>query len=131
MFKILAEMTFRKPKTYKGLGTVTEVKTVNTHSKFRRKRFASAIYKSMLADGYILMSDAIQYKGAVKLWKDFINSYEGSEWKSLIDNKKIKVKLYDKVKSKVIYEDLTGIPDDEIWSFNNSKSEYRLIASSK
>jgi len=128
MFKILSELTHMQPKTYKGIGTVTEIKTVNTHSKFRNNGFAAAIYKSVLYEGTVLMSDALQYKGAVKIWKSFVNTEEGKEWQSMIDDKKIKVSLYDKLKSKVIYDDITGMKDEDIWSSDASKSEYRLVA---
>lgn len=132
MFKVLSILTYAQSKTYAGIGAVTEVKTVNTHSKFRRKRFASAIYKSMMFEGTKLMSDAVQYKGAVRLWKDFfITPEEGEEWKGMIDDKDITVILYDILEKKTILFDLKNIEeliDSQIWSDDSSKTHLRLVA---
>ena len=132
MFKVLSILTHAQPKAYPIIGTVTEVKTVNTHSKFRNRGFASAIYKSMMFEGTKLMSDAVQYKGAVVLWKDFfITPDEGEEWKRMIDDKDIIVSLYDILEKKVILKDLKSIEDltdSQIWSDDSSKTHLRLIA---
>lgn len=132
MFKILSILTHTQPKVYPKIGTVTEVKTVNTHSKFRKRGFASAIYKSMMFEGTKLMSDAVQYKGAVVLWKDFfITPDDGEEWKRMIDDKEITVSLYDILEKKVILNDLKSIEyltDSQIWSDDSSKTHLRLIA---
>ena len=131
MFKVLCELNHKSNKIYPLIGNVIEVKKVNTHSKWRRKGFATAIYKSIMFEGTKIMSDAVQYKGAVKIWKSFFESNEGQEWKSMIDDKKIKVQLYDIITKKIIYDnisDVKDLTDVDIWSFDSSKANLRLVA---
>lgn len=125
MFKVLCLFTHKSSKKYKDIGEVIEVKTVNTHSKFRRRRFASAIYKSIISEGTTIMSDSMQYKGAVKLWKDFFKPDE--EWKMMIDDKKIKVSLYDINTQKIVSNDVSKMHDNDIWDYD-SKDNLRLVA---
>lgn len=129
-FKVLSILTYSQPKIYPNIGNVTEVKTINTHSKWRNKRFGTAIYKSMIAEGTTIMSDAVQYKGAVKLWKDFYMAESSEEWKMMIDNNSIIVDLYDVIDKKVIFHNLreTKVPDNYIWSDDSSKHHLRLVA---
>lgn len=132
MFKVLCKLTHKSDKTYPLIDTVVEVKTVNTHSKWRKKGFATAIYKSMMFEGTKIMSDAVQYKGAVKLWKSFFESSDGQEWKSMIDDKKIKVQLYDIITKNIVYKNISDVKeltDNDIWSYDSSKANLRLVAS--
>jgi len=127
LFKIYSYMNFKVVKNKK-FGEVKEVKAIDTHTSHRGKRMATAIYKSMMFDGDIIMSDSVQHINAIKLWKNFINSNQ--EWKYMIDDKRISVVLYDNITSTIISDDLTRMKDDEIWSITpkTDKSEYRLIA---
>jgi len=126
LFKILSRMYFKEVKTI--FGSTKQVTEVNTHSDYRRKDYARAIYKSMLFDGDVIMSDSVQYYGAIRLWKSFIK--EHTEWKYMIDDRVIAVVLYDNINSKIVSDDLTNTKDEDIWSFapDTSKSEYRLVA---
>jgi hypothetical protein len=48
----------------------------------------------------------------------------------MIDNKKIKVSLYNTNTQKIVFKDVTGVPDKDIWA-NQGKGEYSLIAELK
>jgi len=126
MFEVFAKLTFKRERNLKRVGSVIEVTGVNTHSDQRKRGFASSLYKSALNDGKTILSDAVQFKGAVKLWKDFVHKED--IWKTMIDDRKIKVSVYDIEKNKIIFNDITGVSDNEIWGGIEMK-HIRLIAS--
>ena len=72
---IIAEMSFKTEKlksTNKLINGKEAVilQTINVNEANRRDKFATRLYM-LLAQQYIVISDSIQYEGAVKFWKSF------------------------------------------------------------
>lgn len=48
-----------------------KINTINVREANRRDGIASDLYNILTSSGFIIISDGIQYEGAVKLWKSF------------------------------------------------------------
>ena len=124
LFNVVGKMVYKESSKPRENSLI--VSKIVVHSAHKRLRLASAIYKSLMADGYTLVSDYYQYKGAVNLWKGFYD--DENEWKTLIDDTKIKVQVYDIAADKLLAKDVRTLKDEDIWSEDSSKRNIRLVA---
>jgi hypothetical protein len=88
------------------------IETVHTSKDYRYNGIASSFYKSILKDA-IIISDQIQYEGAVSLWKSLIEDHL--------------VYAYDIIEDKIISKVSTKTPINHIWSSDESKRKIRLV----
>lgn len=122
-YAIIAEMSFKIDKiksTNKLINNKEAVilKTINVREANRRQNIASKLYL-LLSEYYIVISDSVQYEGAVKLWKSFIR----------IPN--IVLYIWDEQEDKIISKMTSKTHDNAIWSNGDlkdySKMKVRLI----
>jgi len=106
-----------KQKQLKKLSTI-QIDTVHTTKVLRNKRIATTVYLEILKNSQII-SDQLQYSGAVNLWK------------SLIANKDLVVYIYDIIEDKIISKATTKTDMKSIWSSDSSKRRIRLLAQMK
>ena len=120
---IIAEMSFKTEKlksTNKLINGKEAVilQTVNVNEANRRDKFATRLYM-LLAQYYIVVSDSIQYEGAVKLWKSF-TKIPG-----------IVLYIWNEKEDKIISKMTAKTHDNSVWSNGDlgdySKMSTRLI----
>ena len=124
---IIAEMSFKTEKlksTNKLINGKEAVilQTINVNEANRRDKFATRLYM-LLAQQYIVISDSIQYEGAVKLWKSF-TKIPG-----------IVLYIWNEKEDKIISKMTAKTHDNVIWSNGNlgdySKMSTKLILTLK
>lgn len=122
-YAIIAEMGFKTEKiksTNKIINNKDAVilKTINVRESSRREGIARNLYL-LLSEYYIIISDSVQYEGAVKLWKSFIR----------IPN--IVLYIWDEQDDKIISKMTSKTHDNAVWSNGDlkdySKMKVRLI----
>lgn len=117
-FAVIFDLSFKiekyksKQKQLNGKEVIT-IETVHTARDYRGSKIAQQIYR-MLLNKYIIMSDSIQYEGAVNLWKVII--------------KNSTVYSYNILEDKIISKITSNTPDTQVWSDNESKRRIRLVA---
>ena len=120
---IIDEMSFKTEKlksTNKLINGKEAVilQTINVNEANRRDKFATRLYM-LLAQQYIVISDSIQYEGAVKLWKSF-TKIPG-----------IILYIWNEKEDKIISKMTAKTHDNSVWSNGNlgdySKMSTRLI----
>ncbi|MDD2505285.1 MAG: hypothetical protein PHF21_03305 [Bacilli bacterium] len=124
VFNVLGKMAYKD--SLRPVDNSIIVTKIITHSEHRRDGLASAIYKSLMKEGYTIVSDSFQYKGAINLWKGFYD--DSQEWKTLIDDTKIQVQIYDIALDKIIAKNVRTANDTDIWSKDTSLKNIRLVA---
>jgi hypothetical protein len=85
---------------------------------------ASSIYQALMDDGYVIVSDNVQYEGGKRLWKKL----------SIVPS--LNVFVYDTIEhdfikddsGKVINYDTKNLADDKIWLPNSKGRRFVLIA---
>lgn len=123
---IIAELSFNSIKVKSDNRLINKkdaikISSINVREANRRDGIASKLYILLLNLGYIVISDGVQYEGAIKLWKSFIE-IQG-----------IKVYIWDEMEDKIISKMTSKTHDNSIWSdgtLNNySKMRVKLILS--
>ena len=109
------EKSFRSEQKHLKNKKVLKINTVHTADIWRRQGLASTLYKYFLDTGHIIMSDSMQYQGAVNLWKGFLTIPKTS------------VYIYDLVEDKFISKMSKNTDDRHIWSDDASKKRIRLV----
>lgn len=113
-FAIIAELSFisytNKTLFNKFKKSCIEIKTIQVKEANKREGLASYLYK-FLSNNYIIVSDKVQYNGAVKLWKNFAKEED------------VKVYIYDSIKDIIISKMSNKTPDNYIWS-KGDKNDY-------
>lgn len=117
-FAIIFDVSFRENKLkskQKQLNNKSAIiiETVHTAKDYRDNKIARTFYQTIL-EKYIIISDQIQYEGAVYLWKRLI--------------KENVVYTYDILDDKIISKVSEKTPENHIWSDNESKRRIRLVA---
>jgi len=92
---------------------VIVIDTVRTAKDYRRNQIAQTVYETLL-NKYVIVSDQIQYEGAVNLWKRIIANNV--------------VYIYDILEDKIISKVTTKTHENQIWSDDASKRRMRLVA---
>lgn len=124
---IIAELSFKIKKVRSSNRLISNkeavmLHTINVNEANRRDKFATRLYL-LLAQYYIVISDSIQYEGAVKLWKSFTR-IPG-----------IKLYIWNEKEDKIISKMTAKTNDNAIWSNGDlgdySKMNTRLILSLK
>lgn len=122
---IIAELSFKTSKIYSEHKLIKnkdciQINTINVREGDRKKNIATRLYL-LLAEKYLIISDGIQYEGAVKLWKSFtripgINLY-----------------IWNEKEDKIISKITSKTHDNSIWSNGElgyySKMSVKLILS--
>lgn len=98
---------------------VITINTVHTTKEWQKQGISSALYKHIINDGYTIISDKIQYEGAVNLWKNF-PFVPGTV-----------TYVYNIKEDKIISKYSSNTPDSQIWSDDESKQKIRLVFASK
>ena len=119
-FAVISDVSFTikefnsKQKQLKG--KYISIDTVHTTKEWRHNGISTAIYSYILSKGYDIMSDKVQYDGAVELWKGFL-TVPGTV-----------IYIYDNIKDEIISKMTKNTHYNNIWSLNNfDKSRIRLI----
>lgn len=101
------------------------VSLVYNKDEYRYKGLSSQVYVMLAKHGYVIISDELHYKGAKNLWKRL------AYLKGLI-----KVRVFDNDSDQFIKDSTGGelydgsnIPDDVIWSTDDSKMSILLVLS--
>jgi len=123
-FAVIFSLVFKKEKfksnqkQLKNKNTVI-IETVHTAKEFRGNKITTKVYELIMKENQI-MSDSIQYDGAVNLWKNFIADKNMVVW------------IYDSLEDKIISKATPKTDISSIWSNgderNYSKIRIRLIA---
>lgn len=125
---IIADLSFKSEKLKSSNKLINNKKaiklnTIQVRESKRRDGIASDLYTFLLAKDTIVISDSIQYEGAVKLWKSF-TKIPG-----------IKLYIWDEKEDKIISKMTAKTNDNAIWSNGDlgdySKMSTRLILSLK
>lgn len=114
-------------KSIPGLKNPFQIGLVQTRDSDLGKGIAKSTYKFLVRIGYDLVSDCEQYLGGYWLWK------------SLSRSDKINVYVWDDLKKdylrddngKLIRYDGSNIPEDEIWSTDESRLHTVLVSTAK
>lgn len=104
-----------------------QIGLVQTKNSSTGKGIAKAMYIFLTRIGYDIVSDCEQFLGGYWLWK------------SLVKSDKINVYVWDDIKKdylrddngKILRYDGNNIPEDEIWSTDESKLHTVLVSTSK
>jgi len=116
-FGTIFELTFKMVPNFRSSQKqfnkeVIVIETVHTAEDYRKNKIAQTFYEEILSN-YIVISDQLQYEGAVNLWK------------KLIENNK--VYTYDIIDDKIISKVTPNTPESHIWSDTKSKRRIRLV----
>lgn len=95
-----------------------KINTAHTTMSWRGNGISTSLYAYILSKGFSIISDSVQYDGAVKLWKGF----------TTVPNSVILI--YDIVEDKIISKFTDKTPRNSVWSDDYSKSRIRLVFSS-
>ena len=124
-FGIIAELSYTIDKIKSSNKLINgkeaiKIPTIQVKETHRRDKIASRLYL-LLLDRYVVISDGVQYKGAVALWKSFV------------EIPGIKLYIYDIIEDKIISKMTAITHDNSIWSNGDlgdySKNKVRLILS--
>lgn len=117
-FAVIFELTFRlnsnfqsKQKQLAGKDVIV-IETVHTSKDYRNSGIAQKFYETILSK-FVIISDQLQYEGAVNLWKRLIANNN--------------VFIYDILEDKIISKVTSNTPETHIWSDDSSKRRIRLI----
>lgn len=116
-FATVFELTFRKTtlkSKQKQLNNkdVILIDTVQTAKDYRENKIAQTMYEFLLSK-FIIISDQVQYEGAINLWKRLI-----------VNNV---VYTYDILEDKIISKVSPNTPESQIWSDDSSKRRIKLV----
>lgn len=117
---IIAELSFTTIESLKSDNKLINKKpaikihTINVREANRRDGIASKLYTLVMSKGYIVISDGVQYDGAVKLWKSF-TEIPG-----------IKVYIWDEMKDVIISKMTSKTHDNSVWSDGNLKDYSKM-----
>lgn len=124
---IIAELSFDIIESLKSSNNIINKKsaikihTINVREANRRDGIASKLYVLLLSKGFLVISDGIQFEGAVKLWKSF-TKIPG-----------IKLYIWDEKNDRIISKMTANTHDNSIWSDGSlgdySKMSTKLILS--
>lgn len=119
-FGIVAELSYSTIKVKSDNKLINgkdaiRISTIQVNEANRKERIASSLYQLLLNQDYIVISDGVQYEGAVKLWKSFTK----------IDG--IKVLIWDEMKDVVISKMTAKTHDNAIWS-NGDLGDYSKMS---
>ena len=123
---IIAELSFKIEKIKSSNKLINnkiaiKINTINVREANRRDGIASDLYNILASKGFIIISDGIQYEGAVKLWKSFTR-IPG-----------IKLYIWNEKEDKIISKMTSKTHDNSIWSKGElgdySKMSVKLILS--
>ena len=121
---IIAEMSFKSEKIKSINKLINNKKAIRLHTihvreSNRRDGIASDLYNFLLSKDTIVISDSIQYEGAVKLWKSF-TKIPG-----------IVLYIWNEKEDKIISKMTAKTHDNSVWSNGDlgdySKMSTRLI----
>ena len=121
-FGIITNISFRKAPESKSNTKILPfvkpiaIQTIHTTTEWRGHGISSKLYHYIVNDlGYTIISDAVQFKGAVALWKRFP------------EVKGCSVYIYNITEDKIISKYTSNTPDSHVWSDDTSKMSIRLV----
>lgn len=91
------------------------IDTVHTSLYWRGEGVSGSMYRYILDQGYTIISDSLQYEGAVNLWKGFLRMQD------------VVVYIYDIQEDVIISKASPNTPESHIWSTNSDKERIRLV----
>jgi hypothetical protein len=123
-FAVINELSFELTTFYSNQKQLNNkqciiIDTLHTHKDWLYNGISSALYKYIIQQGYIIISDKTQYEGAVNLWKKFPS----------VSNSV--VYIYDIEEDKIISKYTENTPESQVWSDNKSKEKIRLVFTKK
>lgn len=99
---------------------------VKTNANLCGRGYGYSLYTTLLDNGYVIMSDKVQYDGARQTYQ------------KLSDLGKYIVDLFDDKEKEFIAKDIklehgqeSWEIDDKVWSFNNSKLNLKIVVRKK
>ena len=116
---IVAELSFKtlKIKSSNKLlnnKNAVQLSTINVREADRKNRIATRLYL-LLAERFLVISDSVQYEGAVKLWKSFTKIPS------------INVYIWNEKEDKIISKMTAKTHDNSIWS-NGDLGDYSKMS---
>lgn len=98
-----------------------KINTINVREANRREGLASVLYSILLGKNFVVVSDGLQYEGAVKLWKSFTKIPD------------INVYIWNEKEDNIISKMTAKTHDNAVWSDGDlgdySKMSTKLILS--
>lgn len=122
---IIADLSFKTLKIRSSNKLINnkdaiQLSTINVREADRKNRIGTRLYL-LLAEEYLVISDSVQYEGAVKLWKSFIR-IPG-----------INIYIWNEKEDKIISKMTAKTHDNAVWSDGNlgnyDKMSTKLILS--
>lgn len=119
-FGIIAELSFTTIKVksdnkiIQGKDAI-KISTIQVNEVNRKEKIATSLYVLLLNIGFIVISDGVQYDGAVKLWKSFAK----------IDG--ITVYIWDELQDTIISKMTSKTHDNSVWS-NGDLGDYSKMS---
>lgn len=115
----IAELSFKSIKIKSSNKLINnmeavQLNTINVREADRKNRIATRLYL-LLAEKFLVISDTVQYEGAVKLWK------------SLTRIPGIVLYIWNEKEDKIISKMTAKTHDTAIWSYDYDKKYIRLI----
>lgn len=107
-------MGYSKQKQFKDKKFV-KINTAHTLTEWRGRGLSTELYLYILSMGYGIISDSMQYQGAVALWKNFPSVPQSTVW------------VYNASEDIIISRYTHNTPDTQVWSDDNSKGNIRLV----
>lgn len=117
-FATIFDISFRVKKNFRSNHKqlknkdVIVIDTVHTAKDYRGKEISQTVYEHILKK-YIIISDKLQYEGAVNLWKNLIKNNV--------------VYIYNILEDKIISKVSPNTPESHIWTDDSSKQRIRLV----
>jgi len=120
-FGVVTDISFKLSRSFRSKqrqlkgNKVIIINTIHTTKEWRGYGLSTALYSYLVNEGYMIISDKVQYEGAINLWKGFL------------DVPNSKVYIYNMQEDKIISKVGKNTNDSCIWSDDTSKQKIRLI----
>lgn len=109
------------------IGHMLQIDRVATIPAYESFGIASMMYAHLVNKGYVVISDTIQYRGGMRLWKKIARNSLSNDYIVHIYDRQINDYLRDE-HNQILTYDGNNLPDDNIWLTGKSGQRFILIA---
>ena len=107
-------------------GHILQIDRVATVSRYEGSDFATRLYVTLVKLGYIVVSDVVQYKGGMMLWKKLARQTLSGRYLVHIFDREMNDYLRDN--NQILSYNGNNLPDDNIWLTDKIGQRFILIA---
>jgi len=111
------------------VGLMLQVDRVATVPAYEAMYIATRLYSTLVNAGYVVVSDTVQYRGGMKLWKKIARHTVTGDYNVHIFDRKLNDYLKDDNNQILTYNG-SNLPDTAIWLTGKPGQQFILIAKS-